>query len=204
MALPKVSGLFKVSFDPELKYLPTGTAVLSVPISAGSKRKNSDEWDNFDGRLTLFGDKAEQYAEAVQKGAYITVVNAEAKVSSFTKQDGTPKTIVELNGTFADMGIAPPRQPQGQQGQQQGGDPFGGQQGQPQGQFQGQQMGQFQNAPQQNYPNQQQSPYGQPQQGQGPYGQQQGQPYGGQQGNPGQAQQQGQQSNFNSPGQSPF
>lgn len=173
MSLPGITGRLRVSFDPTLRFAQNGgTAILSIPVSGGKKRKNSEEWDNFEARLTMFGEKAEQYA-SVKKGDYLAVTGGEMSVASFVNSQGEKKTVVDINATFADVGVLPPLPQQGgqqgQQGAQQGqADPFGAQpQQQPQQAPQGQQAPhqQPQGQPQQNpYQQNQQNPYQQPQQ----------------------------------------
>lgn len=171
MALPSINGTFRVMGDPNLRFTPNGTAALSARLSAGKKRKNTNEYDNFAVNLVVFGDQAPEIAEWMSEGMYVAVAG-DVRDNEYVNKDGETRYTRELNASFGYVAQMPPRTQQGQaQGQPQGqaqasSDPFGGQPQQPQGQPQ------YQQAPQQqNYQQQpQQNPYQQPQQN--PYGQQ--------------------------------
>lgn len=177
MALPTISGKFRVMADPNLRYTSNGKGVFSAFISAGAKRGDTDTYDNFVATVVVFGRDAEALAETVQKGQYV-MVQGEVRDNEFTTSQGEKRESREINATFGGVAIVPdaPQQAQQQQGQQQGqqgygGDPFA-------------QQGQQQQAPpQQGYPQQGQQGYAQPQQNpyaqnpqQGGYGAPQGQP----------------------------
>ena len=62
--------------EPELKYLPTGTAVCEMSMAVNSKRKNQngeyvDEVDYFD--IVAFGKTAENCAEWLHKGNKVLI-----------------------------------------------------------------------------------------------------------------------------------
>lgn len=186
MPLPNTHGTFRVMAEPRLNFLPSGKAVFSVFLSAGSKRKGTETYDNFAATAVVFGEQAESLANTIQQGQYVAV-SGEVRDNEYQTKDGDARQSREINCTFGYIATLPPRDtPQGgqqaaqqaqggQQGYGQAADPFGGMGGAqqaPQGQ-----QGQFQGQPQQGMPPQQgqQFPQGQqmPQQGYGQgYGQQ--------------------------------
>lgn len=180
MALPNINGTFRVMAEPNLRFTQNGTAALSARLSAGRKRKNTNEYDNFNANLVVFGDQAPEIAEWMNEGMYVAVAG-DVRDNEYTTKDGEKRYSRELNASFGYVAQMPPRTQQGQaqgqaqQPQGQPNDPFGGgmppqapqqpqapqgdpwaQPQQPQGQPQYQQQPQYQ--PQQ----------GQPQQGNGP------------------------------------
>lgn len=61
--------------DPELKYLPTGNAVVNFTVAINSKYKKGDDWvDEVDFILvTAFGKVAENCGEFLNKGSKVSV-----------------------------------------------------------------------------------------------------------------------------------
>lgn len=173
MPLPGIQGQFRVGTEPQLTFTQNGKAQLRFLVSAGKKRRDSDEYDNFNFGVSLWNEKAEELASILQQGDYIAITGGELSQRTYEK-DGETKHVTDLNAQFATIGILPPRlnstQGSGQQPQQpqgQGQQPFGAPQGQPP-QFAPQQPQQPAQQPQ-GYPPQpaQQDPWGgQPQQGQ--------------------------------------
>ena len=185
MALPTINGTFRVMAEPRLNF-PNGKAVLSVFVSAGSKRKNTEEYDNFVATAVVFGDQAADLANVLQQGQYVAI-SGEPRDNSYITKDGEKRESREINCTFGYIAPLPPRGDaqqgagQPQNAPQQAADPFGGMGGPQQAQQppqQGYQPQQGQGYPQgqpQGYPNQPQQGYGQPQ-GQG-YQQGNGSPF---------------------------
>lgn len=165
MALPTISGKFRVMAEPGLRFTQNGKPAFSAFISAGAKRGDTDTYDNFVTTVVVFGRDAEALANTVQKGQYI-MVQGEVKDNKYTTGTGEERESREINATFGGVAVVPdaPQQPQGQQqaqqGQNYGGDPFA-QQAPPQ---------QAQQAP----PQQGQNPWAQPQQNPYPQNPQQG------------------------------
>lgn len=77
MALPSVTMEARVVADPELRFAPSGTAVLKIRCVASSRKKNeAGEWVDDKTcwlNVTAFNKLAENSAESVTKGALITV-----------------------------------------------------------------------------------------------------------------------------------
>lgn len=187
MPLPTTHGTFRVMAEPRFNFTPQGKAVFSAFVSAGSKRKGTDTYDNFVATAVVFGDNAEALANTVQQGQYVAL-SGEVRDNEFTTKDGDSRQSREINCTFGYIAVLPPRDGGGQQGQNaaqnaqqfqgQAADPFGNAgavQQAPQaqqGQFQGQAQQYNQQAPAQNgqFPQQgQQMPQQFPQQNTDPF-----------------------------------
>ena len=165
MPLPRISGIFRVMGEPTLRFLPSGKPVFNAHISAGQKRKDSQDYDNYNTDVVVFGDRAEDYAEHVQKDDYVYVEGTVRSVM-FTTKEGEKRYKNELNATFGEVAKSIPR------GNRQGGGQGGNQA--PQGQPTADPFG----IQPQGQPGYGQQPQGYPPQGQQPYGQQPQQPYG--------------------------
>ena len=136
--------------DSELKYLPSGQAVLEMSVACTPRRKdkNTGEWQD-DGdplwvRIPVWGEEAERLVEHLRKGTRISCHGTLVR-RVYTKRDGGQGESLELTGVRdlaiipkADRSNAPQRSPQpagGANGSQaytgQGGaqsaDPWGGQ-----------------------------------------------------------------------------
>lgn len=195
MALPRLSGEFRLYGDPALKFTPNGIATLTQRLVASDQKKNEqtqkyDDTETLWINLVLWRDVAEHFANSFKDKDLVTLTNVKPHVRQYEK-DGVERQSFDLKYDF-ESSVGPSLrfrttphsdQAQAQQGQQQG-QQWGGQpmQQQPQN------PGQWGNQPPQGYPAQgqpqQQQPYQQqPQQPyQQPYQQPQGQP----QGQPGQ------------------
>jgi single-strand DNA-binding protein len=78
MALPLISGEFRLAADPELRFSPAGMAVSNVRLVASSRKlnKETDKWEDdktcwIDG--VVFKDHAEHVAESLRKGDLVVV-----------------------------------------------------------------------------------------------------------------------------------
>jgi single-strand DNA-binding protein len=80
--------------DSELKYLPTGTALLSFDIAVNS-RITKDKTEVCYWKCKLFGKVAEALNPYLNKGQKV-LVEARVVDNSWTKQDGTKQTFKEL------------------------------------------------------------------------------------------------------------
>jgi len=80
--------------DSELKYLPSGSAILnfSVACTSGFGDKKKTAWV----RCALFGKQGEALAQYLKKGSKV-FVSGEFSLNEYQAKDGTQKTSVELN-----------------------------------------------------------------------------------------------------------
>ena len=79
--------------DGELRFLPSGQAVLNFTLAHNERRKNpqTGEWEDGDTtfwRCALWGRRAEQWAEILTKGMTV-LVTGRVKVRRFDRDDGT-------------------------------------------------------------------------------------------------------------------
>ncbi len=73
--------------DPELRYTPQGTPVVSFPLCSNEKRRGEKVQNWFD--VSIFGKSAEIAAQYLLKGHTIYVEGRE-EVDLWQKRDGTP------------------------------------------------------------------------------------------------------------------
>ena len=87
----------RLTRDMELKYTQSGTALGSLSIAVGKKRKQGDEWIDevsfFD--VTLWGKQAESLSQYLVKGKQIGVLG-ELKQERW-EQDGQKRSKVAIN-----------------------------------------------------------------------------------------------------------
>jgi single-strand DNA-binding protein len=84
--------------DPELRSLPSGTAVCSLRVACNTRRKNSDgEWADkpnfFD--VTVWGGQGESIARYLSKGRPVAV-DGRLEWREWETQDGTKRQAVEV------------------------------------------------------------------------------------------------------------
>lgn len=116
------TGLVRLSKDPELRYLPSGQAVLTfnAASSVGFGDRQSTLW-----LRVSYWRNPEKLQPFLHKGDQC-VVSGELSQSEYRAQDGSTKTSLELNANIIDLvgrrnesGQAPQQnyQPSGAQGQ---------------------------------------------------------------------------------------
>lgn len=82
-----------VTKELELRYTPSGKAVLSFGVAVTRTYKENKETSFFD--VTCWSDLAEHVAETVQKGDRV-VVNGRLQQRSYETQQGEKRSVVEL------------------------------------------------------------------------------------------------------------
>lgn len=105
--------------DPELKFVPSGQAVLNFSVAENHRKNNNGEWVD-DGttfyRVAVWGPKAETLADHMRKGDRVLVVGR-FRGGEFDGKNGPVKTY-EVTANY--VGVVPKRD-QGQQSHQGGG-----------------------------------------------------------------------------------
>ena len=90
-----------VGRDAEVRYAPSGVAVLNVTVAnnIGFGDKQQTLWI----RAVVFGKKAEgKLVERLKKGQQV-FVSGELTQNEYKANDGTTKTSLELNATILDL-----------------------------------------------------------------------------------------------------
>ncbi len=90
-----------VGRDAEVRYAPSGVAVLNVTVAnnIGFGDKQQTLWI----RAVVFGKKAEgKLVEHLKKGQQV-FVSGELTQNEYQAKDGTTKTSLELNATIIDL-----------------------------------------------------------------------------------------------------
>lgn len=89
--------------DPEMRYLPDGTAVTNFSVAVNQKRGESETmiWV----RVTAWNKLAEVCNEYLEKGRPVLVQGSRMKVSPYLDQQGNPQASLELTaGTVQFLG----------------------------------------------------------------------------------------------------
>lgn len=90
-----------VTRDCEVRYLPSGQAVLNVNVA--NNQGYGDKQKTLFIRIALFGKRAEgQLKDYLVKGQQV-FISGELTQSEYTAQDGTTKTSLELNANILDL-----------------------------------------------------------------------------------------------------
>jgi single-strand DNA-binding protein len=86
--------------DAEIKYLPSGQAVLTVAVanSVGFGDKKTTIWV----RVTLWGKRGETLVQYLKKGQSV-FVSGELTLNEYTGNDGVKKTMLEINANIIDL-----------------------------------------------------------------------------------------------------
>jgi single-strand DNA-binding protein len=95
------SGVCTVGRDAEVRYLPSGQAVLNVNVAnnVGFGDKQQTVWL----RVILWGKKAEGTLKDYLKKGQQVFVSGELTMSEYTANDGTKRTQLELNANVLDL-----------------------------------------------------------------------------------------------------
>ena len=90
-----------VGRDAEVKYLASGSAVLSVTVanSVGFGDKQKTNWF----RVTLFGKRAEGQLQNYLKKGQAVFISGELSQNEYNAKDGTTKTSLEINANILDL-----------------------------------------------------------------------------------------------------
>ena len=88
--------------DPEIRYLPSGSAVANVTLATSSKRKDKTSGETIEDtqwhRITFYDRLAEIAGEYVKKGRPI-YIEGRLKYGKYTGQDGVEKNTVDIIAT---------------------------------------------------------------------------------------------------------
>jgi single-strand DNA-binding protein len=96
--MAKIQIIGNVGRDPEQRYTPSGTMVVTFTVAVNNRRRNPDgsfqeetEWF----RVSTFGRLAEVCQQYVAKGNQI-YVEGRLRVDRWTGQDGQPRTTLDV------------------------------------------------------------------------------------------------------------
>jgi len=114
-----IIGLVTLGRDSELKYAPTGTAILefSGAYNTGYGDKKETMWL----RCAIYGKKGEALQQHLTKGSKIVINGDELKLSTYQKQDGTQGASMQCTVNNIEFAGLPQQQQQPQQQPQQQG-----------------------------------------------------------------------------------
>lgn len=95
------SGVCTVGRDAEVRFLPSGQAVLNVNVAnnVGFGDKQQTVWL----RVILWGRRAEGTLKDYLKKGQQVFVSGELTMNEYTANDGSKKTNLELNATIIDL-----------------------------------------------------------------------------------------------------
>lgn len=119
--------------DPEIRYLPSGEAVVNFTVATSDRFKDKATGENKEitewHRINFFGRQAEVVAQLLRKGSQV-YVEGSLRTRRWSDKDGVEKSATEIRGdNFQVLGSNPNRQSN---------EPQGGSDGSSGGQYQGQ------------------------------------------------------------------
>ena len=84
------TGVFRIGADAELRYVPSGEAVINLSLAFNYGKKNSENkrpttWID----AGLWGDRAASLAQHLTKGRSIFAVLEDLHIETYNKRDGT-------------------------------------------------------------------------------------------------------------------
>lgn len=102
MSLPTIQFTGNLTNDPELRYIPSGTAVTSVNIACTAKRRNpqTNEWEDAETtflNLAAWRKLGENVANSLSKGMRVTGTATLRPVNMYQKKDGTYGASIQGN-----------------------------------------------------------------------------------------------------------
>jgi single-strand DNA-binding protein len=94
----------RVTMDPDLRYTPRGTPVLSFRIAVNRRYKSGEEWkdDTYFFSITAWAQLAERLGERLKKGSPV-LVQGELRSRSWDTQSGEKRTAVEILARSASL-----------------------------------------------------------------------------------------------------
>jgi single-strand DNA-binding protein len=101
VAAPTVTVVGRLTADPELRFTPSGSAVVNFTIASNDSYKKDNEWVDKDAvflRANAWRDLAENVAESLSKGDEVIAVGKLAQ-RSFEDREGNNRTVIELEVT---------------------------------------------------------------------------------------------------------
>lgn len=99
--------------DPDFKYTPNGTALLSFSLAVeDAKKREGDDTQWL--RISVWGERAEALAKQVKKGGLI-YVEGRCKVRQWTASDGATRADLELSAWRCEPLFQHGRRPQDEQ-----------------------------------------------------------------------------------------
>ena len=121
MALSKVIGVYRLTQEPELRYLSSGSAVAKLNLVNSSKYKGQDGTQKEDTCFiegTVFGKLAEVANQYLKKGSKVYVI-ADLKQENWSTNDGKNRSKHTLKIDSFEMLDSKPNDNQGQRSQSQ-------------------------------------------------------------------------------------
>ena len=103
--LNKVMLIGNLGSDPEIKYLPKGTAIANLRLATSESRKNSDgEWQDSTEwhRVVMYGRQAETCKDYLKKGSKV-FIEGRIQTRSWDDQSGQRHYMTEIVGNFLIM-----------------------------------------------------------------------------------------------------
>lgn len=99
MSLPTITGVARLTDDPELRFSASGVAVCKVRLAFNSRKKDdSGNWvdgDSFFVDGSVFKQEAENVAESLTRGMEV-VVTGRLKTRRYETKEGEKRSVVEL------------------------------------------------------------------------------------------------------------
>ena len=92
----------RVTMDPDLRYTPSGAALLgfSIAVDRAWRDKTTDEWKREASffQVNLWGQAAERLSKTMRKGSAV-LVEGQLRSRSWEGKDGEKKSVVEIHSS---------------------------------------------------------------------------------------------------------
>ena len=100
-ATNEVIEIGRLTKDPELKYIGTGTAILKFNIAVNKSYKKNDEWVNKVSyfSITVWGKRAEELSKLLNKGQEVLVIG-ELEQNTWDDTSGNKKSKIIILATL--------------------------------------------------------------------------------------------------------
>ena len=96
---PVITIVGNLTADPELRYTPSGVAVVNLSIAANHRVKNGDQWEDGEPtyyRATVWREYAEYVSESLTKGTQV-LAHGRVFTEAYTTKEGEQRTSLKLD-----------------------------------------------------------------------------------------------------------
>ena len=96
---PVITVVGNLTADPELRYTPSGVAVVNLSIAANHRVKNGDQWEDGEPtyyRATVWREYAEYVSESLTKGTQV-LAHGRVFTEAYTTKEGEQRTSLKLD-----------------------------------------------------------------------------------------------------------
>lgn len=96
MSLPRIEAVGNLTAPPELRFTPSGKAVMTLTVAASDGKKDDPKTKTTFLRCDAWESLAENIAESNLSAGTRVVITGRLEQRSFDAKDGTKKTVMEV------------------------------------------------------------------------------------------------------------